>query len=82
MSVNNLEQRILAKNVTTGVFDVIDIRGATTSMTTTNVAIPTPANYIDGSNNVTIKVTYKAVGLVPTLNWLATVDQAVVLTYP
>lgn len=82
-SVNTvgLEQRILLRNKTTGQWDQVDARPATTSLSNTSVTVANPADYIDGTT-VKARLAYKQTGVVATNAWQATVDQDVLLVTP
>lgn len=80
-SVTNIQQKVQVQNVGTGAWDTIDTRPATTTLANTTVTVPTPASYISG-NVVKVRVTFKASGFVPTLAWVASVDQDVLLVVP
>lgn len=80
-SVANIQQKVQVKNVGTGQWDTIDTRPAPMTPTNTTVTVPTPANYITG-NVAKVRVTFKAVGFVPTPAWVASVDQDVLLVVP
>jgi hypothetical protein len=82
-SVINIQQQVQMLNVNTGQWDTLDVRPAPTVEANTVVTVPTPSNYITpGSGTAKARVTFKAVGIVPTLAWTANINEDVLLVVP
>lgn len=84
-SVNsvNIQQQVLAFNINTSQWDVIDTRAATVAESNTNVNVANPSNYITpGSGTARIRVTFKPSGPVSNTAWQANVNQDVLLVVP
>ncbi|MBS1723576.1 MAG: exo-alpha-sialidase [Armatimonadetes bacterium] len=79
----NIEMQTMMQNINTQNWDVVDVRPAPQALTNIVVNVPNPANYITpGSGTANCRVTWKAVGPVPNPNWVATVDQNVLVLDP
>lgn len=82
-STPNLLQTVQLFNVNTHVWDTIDSRAGTTSESNTVVTVGTPTDYIaSGSRLVRMRVGFRPIGPVNASNWVATVNQNVLLVGP
>ncbi len=83
-SITGAEQMIRAYNFTTGVFDTLDIRVATTTDSVTEIILDASQayKYINPDNGTArLRIHYTKTGLVPS-NWTIALDQAIIMITP